>query len=63
MTTKQSPTEGINVEEELSQLREAIENLELFDHENDPDNVITYLGDIETAASRARRAIEGREGR
>jgi hypothetical protein len=63
MTPKLSPTTGVNVEEELAQLREAIENLELFDERTNPLEMITYLGDIVDAASRARTGIEARLAR
>jgi hypothetical protein len=60
MTPKPSPTTGVNLEEELARLREAVQNLELFEPETDPLNALAYLGDIEQAAGRARGVLEGR---
>jgi hypothetical protein len=63
MTPKPSPTEGINIEEQLAELQEAIENLELFDERTNPLEMITYLGDIIDSASRARAGLEARLAR
>lgn len=59
MTPKPSPTTGVNLLEELAQIREASEELENTSAD-DYLNLAAFLGDLQNATTRALAYVEGR---